>query len=532
MQSAGTGNQDMQNSSVSHNQIAAALIGVVKQIKAIKYYPLGHPALETAAAESLRGFEPVLADHRQLALTVRKEGFLLDDGPVAKNNQVLVQLANFCFARRIQHLTFLTDLKSTDLQHFVHFLLLDPQIIQRQGGFQVILEKARITTIWTNIRDLDEILQRKHTIENLPEDPSFDPAKILNEVKEDTHGHQVEALDLAALVAKLEKEEDDTRFHRLLQELIPLLRLQLIEDRRALVLRALLLLCRCATGKQYSLERRRNARLAIDQLATDEMANYLVAYLFAAASEQKIRDILGKILAFMGDRIGRRLMEMLADERMSGKRKVLGNILVRSGATALPIVYEYLADERWYVVRNAAAILGDIRNQEALSHLTPLLQHDEIRVRRETIRALTKISGQRAINILLQVAVNHDHDTQRQAILSLGAVRATIAVPTLLTLLKKPDWSQRAIDLKKDAIRALGEIRDPAATAELVRIVGKKRWLRRKLNDELRIAAAGALGDMGEQSTLKVLEKVTHDRTAAVARAAAQAIKQLDKGKP
>jgi hypothetical protein len=521
----------MHNSNAPHNQIAIALIGVVKQIKAIKYYPPGHPALQATAAENLRSFEPVLAGGQPLALTVRKEGFLLDDEPVAKSNQILAQLARFCFARRIQNLTFLSDLKSSDLHHFVHFLLLDPQIIQGQGGFQAILEKARMTTIWTNIRDFDDILQRRHMIESLPEDPGFDPSRILLEVKQDTRSVQIDRLDLAELVANLEKETEDARFHHLLQKLIPLLRMQLKEDSRSLVLRAMLLICRCATGKQYSQERRDDCLQALDQLATDEMADYLVACLFASPA-QKSRDLITRILAFMGNRIGRRVMELLAAERMSGKRKVLGNILVRSGTPVLPIIYEHLADERWYVVRNAVAILGDIRDQESLSQLPPLLQHDEIRVRREAIRALTKISGQRAVNILLQVAVNHDHDTQRQAILSLGAMRATVAVPTLLALLRKSDWSQRAVDLRKDAIRALGEIRDPAATAELVRIVRRKRWLHRALNNELRIAAAAALGDLGERGTLKVLEKVTHDRSAAVARAAAQAIKQLNKAKP
>ncbi len=521
----------MLNSSERHKLIAIALIGVVKQIKAIKYYPPGHPALQTAAVDSQRGFEPVLAEGRPLSLVVRKEGFLLDDQPVALKNQVLTQLANFCFARRIQHLTFLSDLASSDLHHFVHFLLLDPQIIQRQGGFQAILEKARLTTIWANIRDLSDILERRKVIEDQPADPHFDPAAFLAEVKEDMLGQAGQAMDLAELLTRLEREQDDGRFHHMLQELIPLLRLQLQVDRRPLVLRALLLLCRNATGRQHSQERRQSSQLAIEQLANDEMASYLVAYLFAVVYEPRTRDLLVKILAYMGGKISRRLMELLAEERTSGRRKFLGGILVRCGTKALPILYEYLADERWYVVRNSVAILGDIRSEDALPHLTPLLQHDEIRVRRETIRALTKISGQQAINILLQVAVGHDHETQRQAILSLGAIRAKVAVPILLTLLKKSDWSQRAIDLKKDAIRALGEIRDPAATADLARIAGKKRWLRRTLNNELRIAAATALGDLGDKSALRLLEKITHDRTAAIARAAAQAAKQLEKAK-
>jgi HEAT repeat protein len=519
----------MQNSSELHKLIATALTGLVKQIKAIRYYPPRHPALQSAAAESLRGFEPILAGGNYLSLTVRKEGFLFDDSPVAKSNQVLVQLANFCFARRIQNLTFLSDLNRSDLHHFVHYLLLDPQIIQKQGGIQAILEKARLTTIWTNVRNLDEILQRRENIEELPEEPDFDPAAVLASVEEDLAWEQATAIDLETLLGKLEQENDDNRFQYLLQELIPLLRLQLTENRRRLVLRAFQLLCRCATGKKYSQERKQSASLALGQLATDETTNYLVAFLFAANTEQKNRETLAQVLALLGRKIARRLMEMLAAERTSGRRRVLTDILVRSGASNLPIIYEYLADERWYVVRNTISILGDIRNQESLAQLTPMLQHDDIRVRRETIRALTRIGGQRATKILLQVTSYDDHELQRQAILSLGALRAASAVPTLLALLKKSDWSQRGIDVKKDAIRALGEIRSPEATPVLLKIIATKRLLRRQLNNELRIAAAAALGDIGEESTRKILERATHDRTAAVARAAALALKQLDK---
>jgi len=518
----------MQNSSELHNLISAALTGVVKQIKAIRYYPPNHPALQATAKESLRGFEPILAGGNHLSLTVRKEGFLFDDSQVAKSNQVLVQLANFCFARRIQHLTFLADLNSGDLHHFVHYLLLDPQIIQKQGGIQVILEKARLTTIWTNMHDLDDILQRREEIEELPEEPDFDPAAVLTE-EDGAEEAQAAAMDLETLLTKMEQEKDDARFQHSIQELLPLLRLQLIEEQRALVLRAFLLLCRCATVKQYSGERRQSALQALDQLSTDEMTDYLVSFLFAEETEQKTRDTLAQILAFVGSKIANRLMEILSDEGAAPNRKLLNEILVRSGTATLPVIYEYLDDDRWYVVRNAIAILGDIRSQESLAQLTPLLQHDEIRVRRETIRALTKIGGKRAIKILIQTAIADDQELRRQAILSLGAIRANSAVPTLLTMLKKSDWSQRAIDLKKDVIRALGEICDPEAIPELAKIVLKKSWLHRQLNDELRVAAATSLGDIANESTRDILEKTTHDRTAAVARAAAQALMQLDK---
>lgn len=520
----------MQNANELHNQISAALTGVVKQIKAVRYYPARHPALQATAEESLRGFEPILAGGNHLSLTVRKEGFLFDDSPVAKNNQVLAQLANFCFARRIQNLTFLADLNSSDLHHFVHYLLLDPQIIQKQGGFQTILEKARLTTIWTNTRDLDDILKRRDEIEALPDEPDFDPAAVLTEdesVEEDRA--QAGALDLEKLLETMEQEKNDARFQHSIQKLIPLLRLQLSGEQRILVLRAFLLLCRNATEKKYSADRKQNALEALDQLSTDEAINCLTGYMFADNTEQKTRDTLAQILAFLGSKGANRLMALLAIESAAPKRKLLNEILVRCGTAVLPNIYEYLGDERWYVARNAIAIIGDIRSQDSLAQLTPLLQHEEIRVRRETIRALTKIGGSRAIKVLLQTAVTDDQELRRQAILSLGAIRAASAVPTLLKLLQKSDWSQRAVDLKKDVIRALGDIRDPEAIPELVKIVKKKSWLRRQLNDELRIAAASALGDIADERARSALENTTHARTAAVARAAAQALKQLDK---
>jgi len=520
----------MQNSIELHKQIATALTGLIKQIKAIRYYPAKHPALKKSAEETLSGFAPLLAGGNHLSLTVKKEEFLFDDNPVAKGNEVLAQLATFCFARRIQYLTFLSDLNSSDLHHFVHYLLLDPTTIQKKGGIQALLKKARLTTIWTNIRNLDEILEQKEEIEELPEDGDFDPAAFLEEGDEfDEAQAQAAAIDLETLLKKLEQEQNDSRFQHSLQELIPLLRLQLSEDRRPLVLRAFLLLCRNATGKQYSADRKQYAKLALGQLSTDEMTNFLAAFVFDESTEAKTRETLIQILAYLSDKVAKRLMQMLASEESAQKRKMLQEILIRSGSTILPIVHEYMHDERWFVVRNAVGIAGEIRSPESLAELSLLLQHDEIRVRREAIRSLTKIGGKRAIKILLQTAVDDDQDMRRQAILSLGAMRATAAVPTLLAILKQKGWSQREIDLRKDTIRALGEIRAPEATPELVKILKKKRWLRRQLNDELRAAAAAALGDIGDESTQKILDKATNDRNTGVARAAAQALKQLDK---
>jgi HEAT repeat protein len=511
-----------------HSQIATALIWLVKQIKALRYYPPNHPALRTAAEESLRGFQPLLAQSRHLSLSVRKDGFLLGDQPVAGSLQVLGQLATFCFARRIQSLTVLPDLSAADLHRFVHSLTLTPQEIHAQGGMPAILERARVTTIWVNELDLATILERKKRLEELP--PESADATIESE-QPPSHlsAAQLQALELEKLLKLLEQAQDDQRFRRLLQELMPLLRLNLLPENRWLVLRAMTLLCRNATAQKGSEVRRAHALNAIGQLLTDEMTDYLAASLTCSEGTAQTRKLLSNVLAFQGDKVVRRLMKLLAEEDAVAGRRLLAEVLVRIGAAAVPVLQEHLFDERWYVVRNAVSIIGRIRSQESLVHLTPLLEHQDIRVRRETIRALARIGSQGAVEILLQAAEADDQELRRQALLSLGAIRAAGAIPTLLKLLEQPNWNRKSFDIKKDAIRALGEIGATEAVPKLAALLGKRRLLRRARHDELRAAAAAALGEIGEESARPALEKATDDRAASVARAAAQALLQLQK---
>jgi HEAT repeat protein len=340
---------------------------------------------------------------------------------------------------------------------------------------------------------------------------------------------QLQALNLENLLKLLEQEQDDQRFRNRLQELIPLLRMNLLVENRNLVLRAMALLCRNATGQKLSEARRAHALNALGQLATDEMTNYLAAALLARDSSEQARTTLANILVFLSEKVVRRLMTRLAEESSAPNRKILSDILIRTGATAIPVLLEHLFDDRWFVVRNAITILGEIRNQDSLLHLTPLLEHKDIRVRRETIRALTKIGGQRAINILLQAAESNDQELRRQALLSLGAIRAASAIPTLIKLLEQSGWNQRTIDIKKDAIRALGEIRSSDAVVPLLKVLARQRLWRRALNDELRAAAAAALGEIADESARSALEKTAEDRSATVARAATQALMQMEK---
>jgi HEAT repeat protein len=222
-------------------------------------------------------------------------------------------------------------------------------------------------------------------------------------------------------------------------------------------------------------------------------------------------------------------MERLAVERDAQARKLLSDGLIQQGPAAIPVLIDYLGDERWYVVRNAVAILGELRTQLAVAHFQPLLGHLDVRVRRETIRALTRIGGDDAVEILLRIVQTGDPDLRPHALLSLGAMKNTAAVPTLLEIIGQKDPWVKMSEIKKEAIRALGEIGSVEAIPALLAVLKHRKLWRRSLFDEQRAAAALALGDIGHVSVEEALKAATEDRSSAVARAAVQAFKQLRK---
>jgi hypothetical protein len=142
---------------------------------------------------------------------------------------------------------------------------------------------------------------------------------------------------------------------------------------------------------------------------------------------------------------------------------------------------------------------------------------------------LTRIGGNEAVDILLQIVQKGDPDLRPHALLSLGAMKNPAAVPTLLQIVAQPDPWVKMVEVKKEAVRALGEIGAPEALPTLLALLQRRKLWRGALFNELRAAAALALGDIGHASAAEALKAATEDRSSTVARAAVQALKQLRK---
>lgn len=529
-------NQTLAGPTLTTEYLESALRALDVLLKATRFYPPGHPALKTAVEQALLRFAPLLMGRESILFSVNKEGFRVDDTPVSTDRLVLKSFAVQLFSRHVRSLLVLTDLSARDLHAFARCMAREPVEIQEAGGAQALLQEAGVATIWINEIDLSSVLSRKEEIEShRPEESSGDgeedsPEQGMPEGVQDAAATaQPESRDLEALLRDLERTESDQHFAVLAQELQPALLAHLHDEGAHLVVRALQLMRRYGEDPKLSPSRRRTAQETLDFLGREDLFDFLIHCLCHNPDIRESRERLLALIAAFPGRIEEPLMRHLAAEGDAQARKVLGTALIRLGATAAPVLTGYLKDPRWFVVRNVMVILGEIRDQQTTAQIVPLLSHEDIRVRRETLRALTKIGGRGAESNLIRILESGDAEMRRQAILSLGALRSTLALPALTELASRKESKSLSQEERREAIVALGQIGSGEALPCLGGILKRRRFWFGGNDDELREAAATALGKVCDEHALSLLRAAVDDRSPTVARAARLALNRLEK---
>jgi HEAT repeat protein len=164
-------------------------------------------------------------------------------------------------------------------------------------------------------------------------------------------------------------------------------------------------------------------------------------------------------------------------------------------------------DGNWQVVRATAAVLGEMRNRDAVKGLTMAAYHADIRVRLEAIRALAEIGGREATAVLLDLFRDQNRAIKRQVILWLGVSRNEDALQPLLGLVMKRDLRGKLLTLKKEALLAIGRIGDPRSLDALIMLVEKRRFLSPGRWEELKILALETIGRLKGDEARGFLQK-------------------------
>jgi HEAT repeat protein len=498
--------------------LGAVLADLYKALRSVGFYPPGHPRRDKILETAHKSLQSWLAD-KELVLVITRAGFSVSDGgALVDGNQMSQALAGELFIRRIKRLTVLRDLSVTDLRSFLQLLSLDPHKLTASGAMAQEMMARGIRTIWSNEVDLSVIWDKRQAMDESgvalavdENDGSNAAAAETEAVSFDEDGfladyplEEAPELLLDELIARMDKESDDKHYQQLARMLGAKAE-QLKETARcAPLFSALEALMRHSSEETRSAVQKEYAIFTLEQMADGVMMDFLLQHLESSGTIEKERIYL--LLKQLGAKVAYGIIQRLclADGLLA--RKALATALLRIGPPAIPPLLAMLKDERWYVVRNMVAIIGEIGCRDCVNALRPAVYHPDQRVRKEAIRSLVKIGGKDVESLIVGLMDDRDEVIVRHAVLSLGLMKSTAAVQPLIQIMEKRDIFMKRLTMKINAIQGLGRIGDKRATPNLLKVLTAHDWLPWSRWDELKIAAAIALGQLGDEAALPLLK--------------------------
>jgi HEAT repeat protein len=192
---------------------------------------------------------------------------------------------------------------------------------------------------------------------------------------------------------------------------------------------------------------------------------------------------------------------------------------LRQIETGSDVVASLLSHHQWYVVRNAADLIGELRITEAAAALGKVVQHDDPRVRRSVGVALARLGTPDTAIHLRKVIGDPDREVRLAVMKELGGrTLSGLAMPLVSAAEAEQDPEVLA-----ECYRALGRIGTPEAVQALMKAASDAGKLLQRKAVGPRLAAIEALAAAGSPPALAALKDLAGGR-GETATAAASAL--------
>lgn len=251
-----------------------------------------------------------------------------------------------------------------------------------------------------------------------------------------------------------------------------------------------------------SVDIREQAEQLISDLATKPLMELLlIEYLYDRSKGEDA----GRLLVLFGKTAAEFLTEPQSLQQSRGKPDALLKLFENIGPVAESSLGALLHRTKdWYLLRNSIKLLGEMGSSTCFADITALLDHDDLRVKGEVLRAASKIETKEKKEFFL---------------------KALATVPR---------------QLKEPVVALLGDIPDSSLVAPLADLLDETSYVRTKAGYQLRTTICKTLGKIGSVKAVPTLKKVIADnaeteKEGGIAReklvqAAEQAIQYINHG--
>jgi HEAT repeat protein len=451
------------------NRVTLAVTELAKGMKSASFYPAGHPSLVQTVAKIVLLFEEIPLPEEGLDISVTKNALLYNEVPLPAGIKALADLNRELYLRRASRIIFLPNLPPDEVVAFLKIVTRDVEQIQDGGGLESVLLQEKVSRIWANRVDyarLTELLKKEEELDEVEPEELLDESLRATDpsgLPEDAAVAEVTTLD--SLLARIEKETDPSAYRGHIVEFSRLLLSEPSARKIEYASRAMGIFIRhIELPPGGSAEIGALARLGIKELASDELIAHYLGLLRQRGGRG--RKEVETVLVALEDRSVVPLLQMLADEEDILVRKGIVEIVTRIGRPAVPAILENLGDSRWYMVRNMITVLGGLGMPDLAPHVSATLSHPDLRVKKEAIKALSRIPHPSAVTTLCELCFFPEETVALTATAALALKPETEAVVTLYRRIATkrilyPNY--RLSHESIDSLRAIGT--DEALTA-------------------------------------------------------------------
>jgi len=213
------------------------------------------------------------------------------------------------------------------------------------------------------------------------------------------------------------------------------------------------------------------------------------------------------------------VIEQISQAATVDDRKALFEVL-RELQDAVPALSRMLGDSRWFVVRNAADLLGELAATSAEPALIGALRHLDDRVRRSATNALLRLGTPNAMKAVYDAVNDASPEVRMQAAAAIATRKDAKTSNTLIRAIEdEPDT-----DVQLAMIAALGKVGTPDAVQKLVKMAEPEGRLFRKKPTGVRVAAVQALGEAKTPAAVTALRELAGDKEREVRDTATRAL--------
>ncbi len=221
------------------------------------------------------------------------------------------------------------------------------------------------------------------------------------------------------------------------------------------------------------------------------------------------------------------LLDLLVAAPTFAERKGFLSALRKMGEGTDNVV-SMLGHHQWYVVRNVADLVGELRMEEAVPALGEIAEHSDARVRRSVGIALARIGSRTAVRFLRSFLFDADHSVRLAVAKEL---RGPGVGALTMTLINAAD-EEANVGLKAEYYRALGRIGTPDAVNALAQAAQPRGGLFGQRNTQARKAAVEALVLAGSEAAVDILKSLSDDKDREVRDLAKRGVKEIRTNKP